>query len=116
LFSGILTEKYLDRFPEGTRMGIEGFEWLKERNLTPAHIEKVRDLNKLAQEIGVSLPKLAIAWCLQNPNVSTAILGASRPEQLKETLSSFDVVPLLTPEINARIEGILQNKPQHPMF
>ncbi len=116
LFSGILTEKYLERFPEGTRMGIEGFEWLKERNLTPAHIEKVHQLNSLANEMGVTLPKLAIAWCLKNPNVSTVILGASRPEQLKETLSSFEVLPLLSAELNTKIEEILQNKPSHPLF
>lgn len=116
LFSGVLTEKYLSQFPKDSRMGMEGFEWLRERNLTPAHVEKVRALHGIAHDIGTSLPKLAIAWCLQNQNVSTAILGASKPEQLEETLDSQDVVPLLTPEVNERIESILDNKPAAPEY
>ncbi|MCC6413331.1 MAG: aldo/keto reductase [Saprospiraceae bacterium] len=116
LASGVLTEKYLDKFPEGTRLGMEGLDWLRERSLTPGHIEKAHALNKLAREIGTTLPKLAIAWCVQNPNVSTAILGASKPDQLKETLSSLDVLELLTHEVNERIDGILGNKPVHPQY
>lgn len=116
LYSGVLTEKYLDQFPKDSRMSLEGFEWLRERNLTPAHIEKVRALYGIAKDIGTSLPKLAIAWCVQNPDVSSAILGASRPEQLEETLESLDVVTLLTPEVNERIEEILDNKPVAPQF
>jgi len=111
LFSGILTDKYLSKFPEGTRLSIEGMDWLKERNLLPSHIDKVRELNKLALDLGTSLPKMAIAWCLHNPHVSTTILGASRKEQLAETLNAFDVAPLLTAEVLVRIEAILENKP-----
>lgn len=114
LASGTLTDKYLDKFPNDTRLSIEGLEWLRERNLTPARIEKVRALHGLAKDLGTTLPKLAIAWCVQNPNVSTAILGASKPEQLEETLESLEVVPMLTPEVNERIEGILDNKPVAP--
>lgn len=116
LFSGLLSEKYINQFPAGTRLGMDGFEWLKSRNLKPAHLEKVRRLNDLAKKLETTLPKLAIAWCVQNPNVSTAILGASRPEQLQETLQSLEVVSLLTPKVNAQIERILQNKPQSPEF
>lgn len=116
LGSGVLTNKYLDQFPKQTRMSLEGFEWLRERNLTPAHIEKVRMLSHIAKELGTTLPRLAIAWCVQNPNVSSAILGATKPEQLEENLRSLDVVPLLTPEVNERIEGILQNKPTPPQY
>ena len=116
LASGVLTEKYFDKFPEGTRLGMEGLDWLRERSLTPGQIEKAHALNKLAKEIGTTLPKLAIAWCVQNPNVSTAILGASKPEQLKETLTSLDVLDLLTHEVNEKIDGILGNKPVHPQY
>lgn len=108
LFSGILTDKYLGKFPKDTRLGIEGLEWLRDRNLTPGHLEKVHALNDLAAQIGTSLAKLAVAWCIHNPNVSTAILGASKPEQLKETLDALEVLPLLTPEVLAQIEAILQ--------
>jgi voltage-dependent potassium channel beta subunit len=116
LYSGVLTDKYLDQFPKGARMSLEGFEWLRERNLTPAHIEKVRALHGIAKDLGTSLPKLAIAWCVRNPNVSTAILGASRPEQLEETLDSLDVVKLLTPDIEGLIEDVLDNKPVAPEY
>lgn len=116
LGSGVLTEKYLKQFPEGTRLGMEGLEWLKERSLKPEHLEKAHLLNTLAKELGTSLPKLAIAWCVQNPNVSTVILGASRAEQLRETLTALDVLPLLTPEVNARVETILENKPVAPPY
>lgn len=116
LASGTLTNKYLDRFPADTRMSLADLTWLKDRSLTPERIEKVRKLDVVAKELGTSLPKLAIAWCAMNPNVSTVILGASRVEQLEETLGSLDVLPRLTPEIELKIEGILDNKPKKPVF
>lgn len=116
LASGVLTTKYLDKFPEGTRLSMEGLEWLKDRSLTPERLEKVRELSKVAKELRTTMPKLAIAWCLKNPHVSTVILGASRVEHLEETLTSLDVIPLLTPDVEERIEGILDNKPELPMF
>jgi len=116
LGSGVLTNKYLDKFPEGTRLSIEGLEWLKDRSLTPERLEKVRKISKIAAELNTSTPKLAIAWCLKNPNVSSVILGASKVKQLEETLSSLDVVPLLTDEVMAEIESVLDNKPEAPMF
>ncbi|MFZ4635026.1 MAG: potassium channel beta subunit family protein [Saprospiraceae bacterium] len=116
LGSGVLTEKYLSQFPEGTRLGMEGLEWLKERSLKPEIIECAHKLNHIAKDLGVSLPKLAIAWCVQNPNVSTVILGASKVEQLRETLTALDVLPLLTPEVNAKIEEAVQNKPEAPAY
>ncbi len=108
LNSGILTDKYLKRFPKNTRLGMEGLEWLKDRELSNEKLDKVRMLNGVAEELGVSLPKLAIAWCLKNPHVSTVILGASKVPQLKETLTSVEVLPLLTPEVCGRIELIFK--------
>ncbi len=116
LASGVLTNKYLDAFPKGTRMSMEGLDWLKERSLTPERLEKVRALNDLALNMGTSLAKLSIAWCAKHPNVSTVILGASKLKHLKETLTALEVVPLITPEIEAKIEKILNNKPQLPMW
>jgi voltage-dependent potassium channel beta subunit len=117
LASGLLTGKYNTGMPTDTRLGIEGMDWLKERTLGDStRIEKARKLDVLAKDLGTTLPKLAIAWCLKNPNVSTAILGASKPAQLKETITALDVVPLLSGEIMEKIEGILQNKPQLPAF
>jgi voltage-dependent potassium channel beta subunit len=116
LASGVLTGKYIKEFPEGTRLGIKGLEWLKERSLTEKRLEKVRQLNKVALELGTSLPKMSIAWTLKNPNVSTVILGASKVHQLEETLTSLEVIPLLTDEIMTKIEEILDNKPVHPQW
>ena len=117
LASGLLTGKYNNGMPTDNRLHIEGMDWLKERTLGDAtRIDKTRKLNDLALELGVSLPKLGIAWVIKNPNVSTAILGASKPEQLRETITSFEVLPLLTDEVMQRIESVLQNKPAQPLF
>ena len=86
-------------------------EWLQTRPEAPVHIEKVKDLEPVAKDLGCSLAQLAIAWCLKNQNISSAILGASRVEQLQENLRAEDVVSKLTPEVLERIEGVMQNKP-----
>jgi voltage-dependent potassium channel beta subunit len=116
LASGVLTPKYIKDTPEDTRLAMAGMEWLKNSALKPERIEKASQLNELAKSLGVSLPKLAIAWCLKNPDVSTVILGASKVAQLEETLQSAEVVSLLTAEVVQQIEDILQNKPSHPEF
>lgn len=116
LASGTLTNKYLDKYPKDTRMSLEDLEWLKERSLTEERLDKVRQLNELAQELNTSLAKLAIAWCARNENVSTVILGASKKAQLEETLTALDIVPFITDEIGDRIEGILDNRPSRPVF
>ena len=114
LASGLLSGKYVNNNATDTRLNIDGMEWLKEKTLTHERLIKVQLLNNLAIEIGTSLAKMSIAWCLKNKNVSTAILGASKPEQLKETLTALEIVPLLTDEIMAKIELILDNKPVLP--
>lgn len=112
LASGILTTKYLiNQIPEGSRMALPEYQWLKEKNLLPENLKIASQLNLLAQQLNTTLPKLAIAWCAQNPNVSTVILGATRLEQLEETIESLDALPLLTKEVNEQIENILNNKP-----
>ena len=116
LCSGVLTDKYLGKFPKGTRLGMEGLEWLKERSLSEERLEMTRSLNDLALSLGTSLPKLAIAWCLKNPNVSTVILGASKKNHLEETLDSVNDMALITDELSEKIESILNNKPVHPQW
>ena len=116
LSSGVLTDKYIKEFPNDTRLSIEGLQWLKDRSLSEDKLNKVRELNNLAGDLGTSLAKLAIAWCLKNKNVSTVILGASKLDQFKETLTSGEIVEKITPEIEAKIESILENKPEQPMF
>lgn len=111
LAAGFLTGKYNNGIPEGSRLAIEGFDWLKERWVQDAKIEKVKKLAVLAQEMNISLAELAIAWTIKNPNVTTAILGATKKVQLEENLKALNVLPLLTNEIIEKIELILQNKP-----
>lgn len=111
LAAGFLTGKYNNGIPADSRLAIEGFDWLKERWVQEAKIEKVKKLVLLAQEMNVSLAELAIAWTIRNPNVTTAILGATKKQQLEENLKALKVLPLLTEGIMEKIEAILQNKP-----
>lgn len=111
LGAGFLTGKYINGIPEGSRLGIQGFDWLKERYMQEDRIEKVKKLADLAKKMNVSLASLAIAWTIKNPNVTTAILGATKKEQLTENLKALDVVKLLTNDVMEEIDRILQNKP-----
>jgi aryl-alcohol dehydrogenase-like predicted oxidoreductase len=112
LDSGLLTGKYNDGIPAGSRLSLQGYDWLKERELTPEKIGKVKEIMAVASDLGCTPAQLAIAWCLKNPDVSTVITGASRPEQLIENLKSTEIVPKLTMEVIDRIEDVLGNKPE----
>lgn len=116
LASGYLTGKYLDQPPAEARLNRDELGWLSERLNQESHAKKVAQLLGLAADLGVSMPQLGVAWCLKNPDVSTVILGATKPEQLQETLTAPTILPLLTEEVMGRIEDILQNKPQHPQY
>ena len=110
LASGLLTGKYNRGVPKDTRLGVAGLEWLRDELLRKPGVEKrlaaVPKLAAIAKELGTSLPCLAIAWCLKNPNVSTVILGASRVEQLAENLGSLDILEKLTPQVMNEIDAI----------
>jgi aryl-alcohol dehydrogenase-like predicted oxidoreductase len=116
LASGVLSGKYNSGFPSDTRLGIEGLEWLKERVLTNENINKTKALQTIAGDLGISLPQLAIAWCLKNKNVSTVILGGSKTTQLKENFAALELQPKLTEDVLASIEQLLGNKPIAPGF
>lgn len=116
LASGILSGKYTNSGVEGTRLAMQGLEWLKDRTLAADRMEKANALQQLANSLDVSLAKLSIAWCLKNPNVSTVILGASKVPQLQENLQVLEVLPLLTDEVVAKIEAIVKTKPDVPQF
>jgi voltage-dependent potassium channel beta subunit len=111
LAAGFLTGKYQGGIPKGSRLSLDGFEWLKKRWLQEDRIGKVEKLKALADRLGAALSSLAVAWTIANPNVTTAIVGATKKEQLLENLKALDLLPSLTPEVLAGIEGILQNKP-----
>ena len=115
LASGLLTGKYNAGIPQDSRMNVPGYEWLKEKLLSPVgqdRIEKTKKLAELANNLSVSTGQLAIAWCLKNPHVSTVILGASKKAQLEENMKALEVLPKLTPEIMGKIEMIVKNKPE----
>ncbi|TAJ51591.1 MAG: aldo/keto reductase [Chitinophagaceae bacterium] len=111
LAAGFLTGKYNNGIPEDSRLAIEGFGWLKDRWIQDTKLEKVKKLTQLANELGVSLASLAIAWTIKNPHVTTAILGATKKEQLFENLKALESLQLLSWEVMDKIETILQNKP-----
>ncbi|MDE3089049.1 MAG: aldo/keto reductase, partial [Chloroflexota bacterium] len=114
LASGLLSGKYNQGIPPGTRVTLAGYEWLREefeKESTKQNIEKVKQLMPLAQELGCTMSQLALAWCLKNPNVSTVITGASKPHQVVENMQAMDVVEKLTDDVMGRIETILGNKP-----
>jgi len=112
LAAGLLTGKYNNGIPEGSRLGLEGFEWLKDRWIMNDKVEKVKQLTAFAAESGVSVASLSIAWCIKNPNVTTAILGATKKEQLEDNLKALEALPCLTPEAMAKIDSIMETKPK----
>ena len=116
LAAGLLTGKYNDGIPEGSRFQMEGFEWLRDRWLMQEKINKVQQLGAIAKALKVSTASLSIAWCIKNPNVTTAILGATSKAQLLDNLTALDTAALLTPEIMEQIEGIVETKPRLPEY
>ena len=117
LASGVLTGKYRDGIPEGSRMAVPEYDWLREEFESEegrAQVRKAAELEGVAKELGISQAQLAVAWCLKNPHVSTVILGASKPEQLSENLTALEKLPLLTEDVMKRIEKVLDNRPELP--
>jgi voltage-dependent potassium channel beta subunit len=114
LASGLLTGKYNDGDPGGTRISLKDYAWLREKFKTDEarkRLAKVKRLAALAIDLGTTLPRLALAWCLTNPRVSSVITGASKPEQVKENMKAGELVDKLDAAALQRIEQILQNKP-----
>jgi voltage-dependent potassium channel beta subunit len=104
LASGLLTGKYNDGVPAGSRATVKGYEWLAQRIIDPKKIASVRKLAPIAKKLGCTPGQLALAWCVKNPDVSTVITGASRPEQVTENMRALDVVPRLDADIAAAVE------------
>ncbi|MBI3763795.1 MAG: aldo/keto reductase [Chloroflexi bacterium] len=111
LASGILTGKYNDGFPADARISLKGYEWLRDE-VASDKIEKVRQLQPVARDLGCTMAQLALAWCLKNPNISAVITGASRVSQIRENLKAIEVAEKLTPDVMQRIEAILGNRPR----
>lgn len=114
LASGLLSGKYIQGVPEGSRFALTGFDWLKDRWLKEIFLDKVKRLNNLAENLNISLAQMSIAWCIKNPNVTTAILGATKKEQLLENLRALEAKEKLTVDIMQQIDEMVQTKPQLP--
>jgi len=106
LASGLLTGKYRNGIPEGSRASLESMAWLRENVLDKAKNDAVGQLAEIAAELGCDTAQLAIAWANRNPRVSTVILGASKLEQLQHNLAALAVTPKLTAEVVERIDAI----------
>lgn len=115
--SGLLSGKYNNGIPEHTRLDVKGYEWLREKFESQdwkIKIGKVRQLSKVADEAGIPMVNLALGWCLQNRNVSTIILGASKVKQLEQNLQTFNYMDQFTPDLLDKIEEIVGTKPVLP--
>jgi len=111
LASGLLSGKYNDGIPEGSRLAIEKYGWLKERVTEGDKVAYVRKLAAVAEKLDTSLATLSIAWTIHNTNVTTTILGATKEAQLTENLKALDIYQQLTPSIMAEIDDIMGTKP-----
>jgi len=109
LASGLLTGKYRDGVPAGSRGALEGMGFLVKGLTDAAKNKAVAELEPIARELGGNVAQLAIAWVNRNPNVSTVILGASKLAQLQDNLGALAITPKLTPEVLARIDKITKS-------
>ena len=116
LAAGLLTGKYNNGIPADSRLAVKGFEWLKDKHYSEAKVEKIKKLEPITEQLQCSLAALSIAWCIKNPNVSTAILGATKKEQLLENLKALEVLPKLTDEVMQQIDAVVESKPTQPDF
>jgi len=106
LASGLLTGKYVDGVPAGSRATLPGYEWLAKILTDPENNKKVAALKLIADELGVTLAQFSLAWCAKNPHVSTVITGASSPEQVRENMTALDALELLSDDVMARVDAI----------
>ncbi|MEO8960915.1 MAG: aldo/keto reductase [Ginsengibacter sp.] len=108
LASGLLTGKYNNGIPRGSRLALNEMSWLKDSLVVDDKIKKVKKLSELASKIGVTTAALSIAWCIKNLNVTSVILGATKKQQLLENLKAVDVVEKLTPDLLEKIDKIME--------
>ncbi len=106
LASGLLTGKYNDGIPADSRGAVEGLDWLQDRLQDEKRLSQVVALQPLAAAMGATLAQFSIAWCLQNPSVSSVITGASRVAQLQENMKALAFVDKFTPEVLQAIDAI----------
>ena len=106
LASGLLTGKYIDGIPDGSRAALPGYEWLQGMLTDERRNKKVKAFKEVADGLGCTLAQMALAWCAKNPRVSTVITGASRVEQVHENMKALEIIPLLDDDVLKKIDEI----------
>jgi len=109
LGAGLLTGKYQNGIPEDSRGALKGYEWLRSKFTDQDALRKVQELGAFARELGMPLQHLALNWCISNPNVSSAITGASRVEQVRDNMKAIEAFNRITPDVLKRIDEIMSN-------
>ena len=107
LASGLLSGKYRNGVPAGSRATLENYGFLREQLIDAERNRRVGELESIAAEVGCSMAQMAIAWCLKNNRVSTVITGASKPEQVVHNMHAIEITPRLTAEVMARIDAVV---------
>jgi aryl-alcohol dehydrogenase-like predicted oxidoreductase len=105
----LLTGKYQAGIPKDSRGALEGFDWLQDQLTDEDRLARVAALQPLAADMGATLAQFSLAWCLQNPWVSTVMTGASRVEQVHENMKALDFVDSFTPEIMSAIDRVFSD-------
>ncbi|MEO8853847.1 MAG: aldo/keto reductase, partial [Ginsengibacter sp.] len=98
------------------RLALPEMSWLKDKIMADDRLKRIKNLDEIANELGVSMAELSIGWCIKNPHVTTAILGATKKQQLLDNLKAIDTMNMLTPEILVKIDDIMQTKPKPVEF
>ncbi|KAI8624460.1 putative voltage-gated K channel beta subunit [Xylariaceae sp. FL1651] len=117
LRQGLLSGKYKDGIPDDSRFAqqqvefIAGFWKRTGKEKWDGVVKQVNELEPIAKDLGIKMSALALAWVLKNPNVSSAITGASSVEQVYDNVRAIEAIDKLTPEIMDKIDQILANKP-----
>ena len=106
LGSGLLTGKYMDGIPEGSRASLDGYEWLRDRLTDPSYDDDLRELQSIADDLDASMAQVAIAWAVKNPNVSTVITGASKVSQVHDNMAALDVLEAMDDDVKARLDDL----------
>ena len=109
LYGGMLTGKYNQgEIPKGSRADLSDFDWMKKRVQDEKKLAVTRQLAEVADDLGVSLAQMSLAWLLKNPNVSTVITGASKLSQIEENMKAIEIKDQLTDDVMERIDQIIQ--------
>lgn len=106
LASGLLTGKYMDGIPEGSRATLDGYEWLRDMLTDPGHNDDLQELQAIADDLDATMAQVALAWVVANPRVSTVITGASKVSQVHDNMAALDVLDAMDDDVKARLDEL----------